>query len=275
MSNLGEKKIAFIGSGIIAGVFIERLLKAGATSPDRLFCTDVRADRLAQLQLKYGVQVSSRNVDGVRFGDVVFLAVPPNVVLKTLAELQNELREDQLIVSLAAAVPLPAMEQAAGRDCAMIRVIPNTPSLVGAGMNPQSLGRNVRQEQLVFVDKLLALFGETIRIDEELMNIATALTAVGPTYVFPVIKALAEAAAKHGMAEEQALSAAAQVLRGTAQLVLETGRAPDELKQMIGTRTIKEDAVIPVFTEALELAFAKIAESQQKLTGRAQVHASA
>jgi pyrroline-5-carboxylate reductase len=274
MSSLSEKKIAFVGSGIIAGVFMERLLKAGATTPDRILGTDVRAERLAELKREYGIQVSTENVDGVRFGDIVFLAVPPNIVLKLLADLRSAFREDQLIISLAAAVPVAAMEEALGKALAVLRVIPNTPSLVGAGMNPYCLGQSVRREQVVLLDELLNLFGETIRVDERLMNIATALTAVGPTYIFPVIKALAEAAAAHGMPKAQAQSAAAQTVLGAARLVLETGRTPDELKLMIGTRTIKEEATIPLFTEAVELALAKISESQQKLTARPQAQAT-
>jgi pyrroline-5-carboxylate reductase len=102
------------------------------------------------------------------------------------------------------------------------------------------------------------------------MNIATALTAVGPTYVFPVLKALAETAARHGMPEDQAQMAAAQTVRGAAQLVLGTERKPDDLKLMIGTRTIREDSAVTLFTEAVGLAFAKISESQQKLVAAAQ-----
>jgi len=269
MSYLMEKKMSFVGSGIIAGVMIERLLKTGATSPERILATDIRPERLAELKQTFGIQVSAENLDAARFGDVVFLAVPPNVVLPVLTGLRSEWREEQLVVSLAAAVPVASMEQALGRALAVVRVIPNTPSLVGAGMNPHCLGTNVRPDQLVVLDELLKIFGGTIRVDERLMNIATALTAVGPTYIFPVIKALAEAAARHGMTETEAQTAAAQTVMGAAQLVLETGRKPDDLKLMIGTRTIREEAAIALFAEAVELAFTKISESQRKLTANA------
>jgi pyrroline-5-carboxylate reductase len=267
MSSLTDKKISFVGSGIIAGVFIERLLKAGVMTPDRILGTDTRSARLAEIGEKYGIQVSADNADAARFGDIVFIAVPPNAVVAVLSELRNTVREGQMFVSLAAAVPVAPMERALGQPLAVVRVIPNTPSLVGAGMNPHCLGTHVAPEQVALLDELLALFGETIRVDEALMNIATALTAVGPTYIFPVIKALAETAARHGMPEAQAQSAAAQTVLGAARLVLETGRTPDDLKLMIGTRTIKEEQAIPVFAEALDLAFEKIGESQRKLAG--------
>ena len=265
MSNLSDKKIAFVGSGIIAGVMIDRLLKIGAVTPESILATDVRPARLEEVKQKYGVQVSADNVDAARFGEIIFIAVPPNVVTTALGELRGALRAEQIIVSLAAAMPLALMEEVLGGALAVVRVIPNTPSLLGEGMNPHCLGTKVRPGQIELLDELLAVFGATIRLEEAQMNIATALTAVGPTYVFPVLKALAETAARHGMTEEQAQTAAAQTVLGAAQLALETGRKPDDLKMMIGTRTIKEDVAIPLFTDAVELAFAKICENQQKL----------
>ena len=265
MSNLSDKKIAFVGSGIIAGVMIDRLLNTGTVNPEGILTTDIRPARLEEVKQQYGVQVSAGNVDAARFGDIIFIAVPPNVVTTVLGELRGTLREDQIIISLAAAVPFAVMEEVLGGALAIVRVIPNTPSLLGAGMNPHCLGAKVRPGQIDLLDELLAVFSATIRLEEIQMNIATALTAVGPTYVFPVLKALAETAARHGMPEDQAQMAAAQTVLGAAQLVLETGRKPDDLKMMICTRTIKEDGALPLFTDAVELAFAKISESQRKL----------
>jgi pyrroline-5-carboxylate reductase len=270
MSNLSDKKIAFVGSGIIAGVMIDRLLKTGTVSPESILATDVRPARLEEVKQQYGVQVSSDNADAARFGDIIFIAVPPNVVTTALGELRGTLREEQMIISLAAAVPLALMEEVLRGVLAVVRVIPNTPSLLGTGMNPHCLGAKVSPRQIELLDEMLAVFGATIRLDEAQMNIATALTAVGPTYVIPVLKALAETAARHGMPEEQAQMAAAHTVLGAAQLVLDTGRKPDDLKMMIGTRTIKEDSALPVFTDAVELAFAKISESQQKLIAAGQ-----
>lgn len=247
MSNFSDRKIAFVGSGISAGVMIERLLKTGIVSPESILATDVRPARLEEVKQQYGVQVSGDNVDAARFGDIIFIAVPPNVVKTALGELRGKLRAEQIIISLAAAVPLALMEEVLGGALAVVRVIPNTPSLLGAGMNPHCLGTKVQPQQIELLDELLAVFGATICLEESQMNIATALTAVGPTYVFPVLKALAETAARHGMPEVQAQTAAAQTVLGAAQLVLETGRKPDDLKMMIGTRTIKEDSALPLF----------------------------
>lgn len=265
MSEIQAKKYAFLGGGIIAGVFIERLLKGPRVAPENVLATDIRREQLDLLQSRFGVRVSSDNGEGAAFGDVVFLAVPPNAVRPVLTEVREKLQPHALVVSLAAAIPTPVIEEAIGRTLGVVRVIPNTPSLIGKGMNPHCLGKHVREEQLPLIETLLATFGETVRVDERLMEVATALTAVGPTYVFPLIKAMKDTAVSLGLPEDQAQFAAAQTVAGAAQLVLETGKDPDVLKTMIGTRTLKEDEARTLFKAALEAAHEKITTARNKL----------
>jgi pyrroline-5-carboxylate reductase len=267
MSEIQAKKYAFLGGGIIAGVFIERLVKGAGVPPENLYVTDVRPERLEALKSKFGIRVSSSNVEAAGFGDVVFVAVPPNVVKLLLAEVREKLRSQALVVSLAAAVPTTVIEEAIGRPVGVVRVIPNTPSLIGRGMNPHCLGKHVQPADLPFINELLAVFGETIRVEEPLMNVATALTAVGPTYIFPVIKALRDTAIRLGLPAKDAQHAAAYTVMGAAQLVLETGNDPDALKAMIGTRTLKEDEAHALFSSAVETAFERISASEKKLAG--------
>jgi pyrroline-5-carboxylate reductase len=265
MSEIQTSKYAFLGGGIIAGVFIERLLKGAGVAAENVLATDIRPERLDLLRGQFGIRVSANNGEGAEFGDVVFLAVPPNAVKPVLTEVREKLRSHVLVVSLAAAVPTSLIEEVVGRPVGVVRVIPNTPSLIGRGMNPHCLGKHVRDEQLSLIEVLLATFGETIRVDEGLMEVATALTAVGPTYVFPIIKAMKDTAVRLGLPEDQAQFAAAQTVAGAAQLVLETGKEPDELKLMIGMRTLKEDEAQTLFSSALETAFEKISELANKL----------
>jgi pyrroline-5-carboxylate reductase len=267
MSEIQAKKYAFLGGGIIAGVFIERLVRGAGVPPENLYVTDVRPERLEALKSKFGIRVSSSNVEAAGFGDVVFVAVPPNVVKLLLAEVREKLRSQALVVSLAAAVPTTVIEEAIGRPVGVVRVIPNTPSLIGRGMNPHCLGKHVQPADLPFINELLAVFGETIRVEEPLMNVATALTAVGPTYIFPVIKALRDTAIRLGLPAKDAQHAAAYTVMGAAQLVLETGNDPDALKAMIGTRTLKEDEAHALFSSAVETAFERISASEKKLAG--------
>jgi pyrroline-5-carboxylate reductase len=267
MLNLDIKnlKFSFLGAGIIAGVFIERLLKSGGVKPEQIFATDIRKDRLEELNNQFGIQVSPDNKEGAGLADVLFLAVPPSAVKSVLSEVRSALRPDALVVSLAAAVPTSLMEGVLENPNPVLRVIPNTPSLIGRGMNPHCLGRHVKREDLPFIASLLALFGETIRIDESLMNVATALTAVGPTYIFPVIKALKDEAVRMGLSEQDAQFAAAQTVSGAAQLVLETGKDPEVLKAMISTQTLNEAEALALFSAAFQTACDKISSAEKKL----------
>lgn len=265
--SLKDKTYAFLGAGIIAGVFIERLLKAGIADPDSIIASDIRPDRLDELRRLFEIQTVSDNRKAVEFGDVVFLAVPPNAVGAVLAEVRPAIDAGKMVVSLAACIPTAYMENALGKPIGILRVIPNTPSQIGSGMNPYCLGRTCSDDQARLAAELLAVFGEAVMVPEELMDVATALTAVGPTYIFPVLQALQEVAQTHGLPAEIARKAAAQTVLGAAQLVLATGKNPDELKLMIGTRTLDEAAARTLFRAAWETAYGKISQSAQKLTG--------
>ncbi|MGC8794388.1 MAG: pyrroline-5-carboxylate reductase family protein [Bryobacteraceae bacterium] len=146
-----------------------------------------------------------------------------------------------------------------------MRVIPNTPSLVGVGMNPHCLGSHVTDTDLPLIEALLALFGDAVRVAEDQMEAMTALTAVGPTYVFPVLEALRDAAMAAGLHRETAQGAAAQTVAGAARMVVETGRPSEELKLMIGMRTLAEGPARELFRQPFESAFARLQTSVEKL----------
>jgi len=260
------KRFAFLGAGIIAGVFIERLLRAQVTEPENILAADIDQPKLDQLRQRFGVKTSRTNRDAADFGDFIFLAVPPGTVKAVLSESCVMVRPDQIVISLAAAVPVWVIESVLCKAVPVVRVIPNTPSLIGAGVNPYVLGKHVSTDQAAIIKNLLSIFGSAIRIEEKDMNAATALTAVGPTYIFPVLRALASAAEAKGIQHGQALALAADLVAGAARLVRETGREPEELKLMIGTRTLNEEQAVVLFTAAFTQAFENISASERKLT---------
>lgn len=261
-----DKKTAFLGAGIIAGIFIERLLKAGVSRPDQIFATDPREDRLEDLRKQFGIQVQSDNKKGADLGDIIVLAIPPGAVKAALSESCQAVHEEQIMISLAAAVPTWIIESVLCNPVPFVRVIPNTPSLVGEGMNPYCLGKYVGEAELPLIRSFLDLFGKSLLVEERLMNVATALTAVGPTYLFPVIKALCDASIKLGLTREDTQMAAAQTVLGAASLVLHSGMTPEELKLMIATRTLKEAEAEELFALAVSDAFGKISAAEKKLT---------
>ena len=266
MKNLEERKISFIGGGNIAEVFIERLVQSGFVFQSNILVSDLKQERLDELKNKYCIQVTKSNQEATKFGEFIFIAVPPPQVKTVLSENCKMIRDDQVLISLAAAIPLWIFESVLCKDVATVRVIPNTPSQIGKGVNPYCLGKHLTEQQIKDVEELLSVFGTSIKIDESQMNIATALSAVGPTYFFPAIKALKDFTLKNGMNEKDAVEIISQTISGTAELVRETGKDPDELKLMIGTRTIDEEAVKDIFTKAIEEAFSKVNYATKKLT---------
>jgi pyrroline-5-carboxylate reductase len=259
-----HEKFAFLGSGIIAGVWMERLLATGVVEPQQIMACDVRPERLQELAQKLGVQTDANNRDGAGFARVVVLAPPPNAAVPVLREIRSSLGPKHLVISLAAGVPLTKLEQESG-EAAVVRVMPNTPALVGDGMNLAAFGRRVSEADRRLMRDLLDVLGKWFEVPDEQMDAWCALCAVGPTYIFPTIEALASAAGSHGLDAEKALAATAQVVAGAAHLVLESGRSPAELKQMISLRTLPEEEARKLFTAAYEEAFTKLEALERRL----------
>lgn len=266
MKNIEERKISFIGGGIIAEVFIKRLIESGFVFQNNIMVSDIKQERLDYLKKNYCVQITKNNSESAAFGDFVFLAVPPSQVKVVLSENCKDLRKNQILISFAAAVPLWLIDSVLCKEIGIVRVIPNTPSQVGKGVNPYCIGKFMTKEQSEDVQKLLEIFGDAILIDENKMNIATAITSVGPTYWFPAVKSLFDFAKAKGLDKELGYKLVLETMQGTAELILKTLQDPDELKLMIGTRTIEEEDVKKLFSEAVNKAYEKIEASEKKLT---------
>lgn len=270
---LMRKRFGFLGAGVIAEVFVRRLLSSGVAEPNNILAHDINGPILERMATTFRVRAMGSNTEVVAGSDFVFLAVPPLAVVPVLREVAASLHEDQMVFSLAAAVPTELMESAVGKAIPVVRLIPNTPSWIGQGMNPFCLGSHVGPAEAEKAKELLKVFGKAAEILEEQMAIATGLTAVGPTYIFPVIAALADAAIAHDLPPHIALPAACQVVLGAARLVAETERSPNSLNLMIGTRTLDEAAVRKLFTEAVGDAYAKITSAEEKVAAAANAQA--
>ncbi len=258
-------KISFIGSGIMGGIWIERLIEAKVVKPEDVMACDLRAERLAELQEKLGIKTAQDNHQGAEFGEIIVIAVPPGEVGAVLNEIRDLLDSRKIIISLAAAVPLKRLQDLLPQGVAVVRIMPNTPSLIGVGMNAVAYGSSVTAEQRQIVQQILDALGVSFEVPDELINLTTALCAVGPTYIFPLIDALAKAAIEHGLSADKALRAAAQTVLGAAQLVLETGRSPEELKGMIGLRTLREEEARKLFADAISTALERLQGLERKL----------
>ncbi len=259
-----EEKLAFIGSGIIAGVWMERLLATAVVEPEKIMACDVRPARLQELAQSLGVRTHSQNCQGADFARVLILAPPPGDVIPVLREIRPSFRAGHLLISLAAGVPLTRLEQQAG-DVAVVRVMPNTPALVGEAMNLVAFGQCVTEADRKLTRNLLDVLGRWFEVPDEQIDSWCALCAVGPTYIFPIIDALASAATSQGLEAEKALTAAAQVVGGAAHLVLESGRSTAELKEMTSLRTLHEEEARELFASAYQEAVAKLWALEKRL----------
>ncbi len=250
--------VAFIGAGKISEAWIERLVNSGSLPADHIMACDSSSERLDYLKRRYsGLKTTTDNVDGARFGSVVLMATPPPETVPALAKIRPVLQGNAIVISLAAGTPLQKLISAAA-GASVLRVMPNTPSMVGEGMNlvcyPADTPADVRKG----VGSLLGVFGASLEIEEGDMEAYGALRSVGPTFLFPVMQSIIDAAMAAGLSESLARKAAAQVFVGTGKLVGSNERTVAELSGMIGLHTLREPETMKLITDAHNEALGKL-----------------
>jgi pyrroline-5-carboxylate reductase len=257
------KQLAFIGGGNMAEALLRGILASNRMPPDAILATDVREERLAFLQATYGIGVSADNVDAARQAETILLAVKPQVMGRVLEALKDTVGEKHLVISIAAGISTAAIAEHFPHPVRVIRVMPNTPALVLEGVSAVTRGRYAAPQDLETARRLFEAVGKVVVVDESLMDAVTGLSGSGPAYVFLVIEALADAGVKVGLPRDVALALAAQTVRGSARLVLETGKHPGELKDMVtspggttiaGLHALEQGAVRAALVNAVEAA---------------------
>jgi pyrroline-5-carboxylate reductase len=228
-----DKTIAFLGAGNMAEALIKGLLRAGIARPDSVIATGRRTEKLEELNRTYGVRTTLDNVAAAREADVVVLSVKPQALDKVLVQVAPVIDPGKLIISVAAGVPIAAMERRLGAGARIIRTMPNTPSLVGAGACALSRGEHASDEDLAVATRIFQAVGITTVVDENLLDAVTGLSGSGPAYIFLVIEALSDAGVKVGLPRYTAQKLAAQTVLGSAQLLIETGTHPGQLKDQV------------------------------------------
>jgi len=187
------------------------------------------------LSRQWGISVSTDNLAAARNSDLILLGVKPQTVPDVLAQIRPALTAKKTIISFAASVKTSAIEKAAGIDLAVIRAMPNTPSLLGCGATALCRGKFVTDEQLAVAEQVFASVGRTVTVDEKHMDAVTALSASGPAYIYIILESLAEGGVKVGLPRDIATFLAAQMVLGAATMVLETGSHPALLKDAVTT----------------------------------------
>ncbi len=220
---LAEVKLGFIGAGSMGGALIRGLLAAGRVPQPNLTFYDPDPARRNDLEA-LGLEPALNNQE-VMHSQVVVLAIKPQVLGEALAEIEEFARPWHLIISIAAGVPLATLEEAFPKS-RVIRAMPNTPTIVGAGMAALAPGRRATQEDVVLALELFEAVGRAVVVEEKLLDAVTGLSASGPAFVALFIEALADGGVKMGLPRALALTLAAQTVLGTARLCLEAGLHP-------------------------------------------------
>jgi pyrroline-5-carboxylate reductase len=226
-----DQRIAFIGGGNMASALIHGLLASQTSQPERLLASDVRADALAALSGRHGIATTQDNAQACR-ADVIVLSVKPQVMPALLSELAPHLAESSLVLSIAAGIPLALIEsQLPGRR--VVRAMPNTPALVGAGATAIAPGRLAGPADVALARAIFESVGVVVETPEAQLDAVTALSGSGPAYLFYLAEALIEAGEAVGLPKDIASTLALQTVYGAAKLLHDGGEAPAELRRKV------------------------------------------
>lgn len=233
--DLSSHTIAVLGAGKMGGILLQAFLKQQIIAPERLFATVAHADRAAVLSTQWGIEVSTDNLAIANKADVLLLGVKPFQVPALIEEIRPALTPEKLIISFAASVRTEAIERAAVEEVPVVRAMPNTPSMLGAGISALCRGRFVEPRHMTLAESLFSAVGRTVIVDEKHMDAVTGLSASGPAFIYIILESLAEAGVKVGLPRDIATLLAAQTTYGAARMVLETGYHPALLKDAVTT----------------------------------------
>jgi pyrroline-5-carboxylate reductase len=232
---LTDKKLAVLGTGKLGGILLRAYLKQGLFSAKRVTATVKHGDKAASLEKELGVTTTTDNRKAVHGADIVLLGVKPQVVGEVLKEIASELNEKTLIISVAASVPTTYIEQHAGAKVPVIRAMPNTCSRVHTGMTGICGGAHASAAHLEIARAMFDAVGRTVVVDEKHMDAVTGLSASGPAFAYIILESFAEAGVKVGLPRDVSTLLAAQMMKGAASVVLETGDHPALLKDSVTT----------------------------------------
>jgi pyrroline-5-carboxylate reductase len=226
--------IGFIGGGQMAQAIIGGILKANLRDSKSLYVFDINKDAIEKVS-KLGVNVEKSEVDVAKKSDVIFLAVKPNIVSEVLKKVRDEITESKLIVSIAAGITIDSMQSLLPKDSQVIRVMPNTPCLIGESAAAVSQGKSVTPKSTEIVMSIFSSVGLAVKVDEKYLDAVTGLSGSGPAYVFMFIEALADGGVRSGLPRDVAMDLAVQLVKGSAKMVQETKVHPGELKDRVAS----------------------------------------
>ena len=267
-----DKKIGFIGAGNMAQAMIGGIVKSELVPANNIMASNRSHEILKFIEEKFEILITASNKEVAEFADILFLAVKPDKYEHVIDEIKEYVKDDVIIITIAAGISIKATEVNFGKKLKVVRTMPNTPSLVGEGMSAICYNEMISKEEVNSVVEIFESFGKVEIIDEKLIDVIPSISGSSPAYVYMFIEALAEGGVLRGLPWKQAYNLAAQAVLGAAKMVLETGDHPAELRDKVcspgGTTiaavyTLEKNKFKGTIIEAMENCTEKVIEMSQ------------
>lgn len=271
MTSVG--RIGFLGAGRMATALARGWISAGLTTVEQILASDPLPAAREAFASGLALRTTADNREVVRHGHLLVLAVKPQTMPALLEEIRPVVTSSHLVVSIAAGISLGQIAEGLGPGRRIVRVMPNTPCLIGASASAYTPGQGVTGEDLAQVDRLLNAVGKAFRVPETLLDAVTGLSGSGPAFVYLMIEALSDGGVRVGLPREIATALAAQTVLGSARMVLETGMHPGALKDMVaspggttiaGVHALERAGVRGALMDAVEAATQRARELGKK-----------
>jgi pyrroline-5-carboxylate reductase len=261
---LNNKKICIIGTGNMGEALVSGLVGSGSSGPEKIICTDVRESTLKAIEKKYGVQTTTSNLEAVQKSDIVIYAVKPQIMAAVIKETVEKLDMSKLVISIAAGVPMAALESCLNKELRLIRAMPNIAAAVKEAATAVAAGKHASEEDVEMAMSIFDSIGKTVFIKENyLMDAITGLSGSGPAYIFLIVEALADAGVKVGLSRQEAVFLSAQTVLGAAKMLMETKEHPGQLRDRVtspggtaiaGLATLEKGGLRTTLINAVEVA---------------------
>ena len=226
-------KLGFIGTGNMASAIMGGIIKNNVIPAEEIIGADLFAPGRERVQKEYGINVTADNKEVAQKAETIILSVKPQFYESVIADIKDVVTDKQIIITIAPGKTLAWLAEQFGKEVKIVRTMPNTPAMVGEGMTAVCPNEHLTEDEIAYVKSLLESFSRAEIVPERLMDVVTAVSGSSPAYVFMLIEAMADAAVSGGMPRKQAYQFAAQAVLGSAKMVLDTGKHPGELKDMV------------------------------------------
>jgi len=272
---LNNKKIGIIGTGNMGEALVSGLVSSQKAGSGHIICADVRQDSLESVKKKYGVRTTTNNTEAIKESEIIIYSVKPQILASVLKETAPFLDMSKLIISIAAGVPLAAIESCVNKKLRLVRVMPNIAAFVKESASAIAAGQHTHKDDIKLAKAIFDSVGRSVFIEENiLMDAITGLSGSGPAYIFLIVDALADAGVKMGLSRKDALFLSSQTVLGAAKLLLETKEHPGQLKDRVtspggtaiaGIHTLEKGGLRTTLINAVEAATTRSKELGEML----------